>query len=62
LVIKVLHNNFNIKSFGTRPETIKFSPFVHALDNAEGIHAKACVTAQHREMLYQILNLFGNKT
>ena len=47
--------------FGTRPEAIKMAPLVHALDNAEGIHAKVCVTAQHREMLDQVLNLFEIK-
>jgi len=44
--------------FGTRPEAIKMAPLVHALTNAEGIEAKVCVTAQHREMLDQVLNLF----
>ncbi|MCE0555612.1 UDP-N-acetylglucosamine 2-epimerase (non-hydrolyzing) [Motilimonas sp. E26] len=44
--------------FGTRPEAIKMAPLVHALSKAEGIEAKVCVTAQHREMLDQVLNLF----
>ncbi len=44
--------------FGTRPEAIKMAPLVHALNKAEGIEAKVCVTAQHREMLDQVLNLF----
>jgi len=44
--------------FGTRPEAIKMAPLVHALAKADGIDAKVCVTAQHREMLDQVLNLF----
>lgn len=45
--------------FGTRPEAIKMAPLALALADAEGIEAKVCVTAQHREMLDQVLNLFG---
>lgn len=44
--------------FGTRPEAIKMAPVVKALEAAEGIDAKVCVTAQHREMLDQVLELF----
>jgi UDP-N-acetylglucosamine 2-epimerase (non-hydrolysing) len=44
--------------FGTRPEAIKMAPVVHELANAQGIEAKVCVTAQHREMLDQVLKLF----
>jgi UDP-N-acetylglucosamine 2-epimerase (non-hydrolysing) len=44
--------------FGTRPEAIKMAPLVKALNNADGIDAKVCVTAQHREMLDQVLDLF----
>lgn len=44
--------------FGTRPEAIKMAPVVKALAQAEGIDAKVCVTAQHREMLDQVLSLF----
>lgn len=44
--------------FGTRPEAIKMAPLVHALAADEGIDAKVCVTAQHREMLDQVLELF----
>lgn len=44
--------------FGTRPEAIKMAPVVNALAAAEQINAKVCVTAQHREMLDQVLNLF----
>lgn len=44
--------------FGTRPEAIKMSPLVHALAADERFEAKVCVTAQHREMLDQVLELF----
>jgi UDP-N-acetylglucosamine 2-epimerase (non-hydrolysing) len=44
--------------FGTRPEAIKMAPLVHALTNDPRFDAKVCVTAQHREMLDQVLDLF----
>ncbi|MET2851326.1 UDP-N-acetylglucosamine 2-epimerase (non-hydrolyzing) [Vibrio owensii] len=44
--------------FGTRPEAIKMAPLVHALANDERFESKCCVTAQHREMLDQVLELF----
>jgi UDP-N-acetylglucosamine 2-epimerase (non-hydrolysing) len=44
--------------FGTRPEAIKMAPLVHALANDSRFEAKICVTAQHREMLDQVLKLF----
>ncbi len=44
--------------FGTRPEAIKMAPVVKALEAAKGIESVVCVTAQHREMLDQVLNLF----
>ena len=44
--------------FGTRPEAIKMAPVVKALAAADGIDARVCVTAQHREMLDQVLSLF----
>ncbi len=44
--------------FGTRPEAIKLAPVVKALAAAEGIESLVCVTAQHREMLDQVLTLF----
>ncbi|HCE2846197.1 TPA: UDP-N-acetylglucosamine 2-epimerase (non-hydrolyzing) [Vibrio parahaemolyticus] len=47
--------------FGTRPETIKMAPLVHALAADERFEAKCCVTAQHREMLDQVLELFEIK-
>lgn len=47
--------------FGTRPEAIKMAPLVHALAADERFDAKCCVTAQHREMLDQVLELFEIK-
>lgn len=44
--------------FGTRPEAIKMAPVVKALDAHSGIDSRVCVTAQHREMLDQVLSLF----
>ncbi|MGE8450239.1 non-hydrolyzing UDP-N-acetylglucosamine 2-epimerase [Achromobacter kerstersii] len=44
--------------FGTRPEAIKMAPLVHALAQEPAIEARVCVTAQHREMLDQVLGLF----
>lgn len=44
--------------FGTRPEAIKMAPLVQALVADERFEAKVCVTAQHREMLDQVLELF----
>lgn len=45
--------------FGTRPEAIKMAPLVHALAQDEEIESRLCVTAQHREMLDQVLRLFS---
>lgn len=45
--------------FGTRPEAIKMAPVVKALSNSASIEAKVCVTAQHRQMLDQVVTLFG---
>lgn len=47
--------------FGTRPEAIKMAPVVQSLAKAKGIEAKVCVTAQHRQMLDQVLDLFKIK-
>jgi UDP-N-acetylglucosamine 2-epimerase (non-hydrolysing) len=45
--------------FGTRPEAIKMAPLVKALERAgEAIDSKVCVTAQHRQMLDQVLDIF----
>lgn len=44
--------------FGTRPEALKMAPLVRALAGDERFDAKVCVTAQHRKMLDQVLELF----
>ena len=44
--------------FGTRPEAIKMAPLVKAFEKESNISLKVCVTAQHREMLDQILKIF----
>ena len=44
--------------FGTRPEAIKMAPLVHALASDNRFESKVCVTAQHREMLDQVIELF----
>jgi len=43
--------------FGTRPEAIKMFPVVHALRRQPGLDVRVCVTAQHREMLDQVLHI-----
>lgn len=45
--------------FGTRPEAIKMCPLVRELSRREGIKSLCCVTAQHREMLDSVLNIFN---
>ena len=47
--------------FGTRPEAVKMAPVVKALTKVPEIEARVCVTAQHREMLDQVLELFQIK-
>ncbi len=44
--------------FGTRPEAVKMAPVVRRLQETPGVAAKVCVTAQHRQMLDQVLDLF----
>ncbi|MBE3039853.1 MAG: UDP-N-acetylglucosamine 2-epimerase, partial [Chloroflexi bacterium] len=44
--------------FGTRPEAVKMAPVVQALANTGGVESMVCVTAQHRQMLDQVLSLF----
>ena len=45
--------------FGTRPEAIKLFPVIHALRNTPGIDVRVCVTAQHRGLLDQVLEIAG---
>lgn len=47
--------------FGTRPEAIKMAPLVKELESREEIESIVCVTAQHREMLDQVLETFEIK-
>ena len=44
--------------FGTRPEAVKMAPLVRELQSREGIESICCVTAQHREMLDSVLQIF----
>ncbi|EMT39410.1 UDP-N-Acetylglucosamine 2-epimerase [Thermoanaerobacter thermohydrosulfuricus] len=48
-----------ISVFGTRPEAIKMAPLIKALEREKDFESKVCVTAQHREMLDQVLRLFN---
>lgn len=47
--------------FGTRPEAVKMGPVVRTLLHTPGVHTDVCVTAQHREMLDQVLKVFDIK-
>ena len=47
--------------FGTRPEAIKMAPLVKELESRKEIESVVCVTAQHREMLDQVLEVFNIK-
>jgi UDP-N-acetylglucosamine 2-epimerase (non-hydrolysing) len=48
--------------FGTRPEAVKMAPVVRLLAQTTGVESRVCVTAQHRQMLDQVLALFDIKT
>jgi UDP-N-acetylglucosamine 2-epimerase (non-hydrolysing) len=48
----------NLIVFGTRPEAIKMAPLVKAFQKSDNFETKVCVTAQHREMLDQVLEFF----
>ena len=49
--------------FGTRPEAIKMAPLVKEFKRKPNIYnTKVCITAQHREMLDQVLNFFAIKS
>lgn len=45
--------------FGTRPEAIKMAPLVKELERREETESIVCVTAQHRQMLDQVLDTFA---
>ena len=52
-------DNIKVMSvFGTRPEAIKMAPLIKKLEQTQGIESIVCVTAQHREMLDQVLEIF----
>lgn len=58
---KILNTVYYMKIltiFGTRPEAIKMAPIIKRLAQAPGIEQRVCVTAQHRKMLDQVLELF----
>lgn len=46
----------NLIIFGTRPEAIKMAPLIKELKKHSEFQTKVCVTAQHREMLDQVLD------
>jgi len=49
----------NLIIFGTRPEAIKMAPLIHAFNqHSEKFTTKVCLTAQHREMLDQVMSFF----
>jgi UDP-N-acetylglucosamine 2-epimerase (non-hydrolysing) len=48
-----------VSIFGTRPEAVKMAPVVRALAAEPQVEARVVVTAQHRQMLDQVLGLFG---
>ncbi len=45
--------------FGTRPEGVKMAPIIKELEKREGVEQVVCITAQHRQMLDQVINIFG---
>ncbi len=53
-----MHQKKVLLVFGTRPEAIKMAPLVKAFQSDNHFQTKVCVTAQHREMLDQVLDMF----
>ena len=47
--------------FGTRPEAIKMCPLVKELEKCPEIESIVCLTGQHKEMLQQVIDIFGTK-
>ncbi len=47
--------------FGTRPEAIKLAPIIHKLQNQKKYKILICLTAQHRELVDQVINFFDIK-
>lgn len=56
--MKEMHKKKVLTVFGTRPEAIKMAPLVKKLADEQAFDSRVCVTAQHREMLDQVLDLF----
>ena len=60
-----MSKNIKIKkvmfAFGTRPEAIKMAPLIKAFQEEKNFKTSVCVSAQHREMLDQVLNIFDIK-
>jgi UDP-N-acetylglucosamine 2-epimerase (non-hydrolysing) len=54
----VMKNLKVLTIFGTRPEAVKMAPVIHTLQMTPHVETHICVTAQHREMLDQVLSLF----
>lgn len=55
-------NNIKVMTvFGTRPEAIKMAPLVKVLEKRENIDSIVCITAQHRQMLDQVMDIFQIK-
>jgi UDP-N-acetylglucosamine 2-epimerase (non-hydrolysing) len=57
----VAHKIRVLSVFGTRPEAVKMAPVIQALERESEVESRVCVTAQHRQMLDQVLDLFQIK-
>lgn len=61
--IKIMYGDLKMKKimtvFGTRPEAIKICPLINEMKRRESVEVIVCVTAQHRQMLDQVLETFG---
>lgn len=58
--ILMVHKKKNILTiFGTRPEAIKMAPVIHKLKTSQKNQVHVCITAQHRQMLDQVLDIFN---
>ena len=61
ILVRIFFNLYMIKNliiFGTRPEAIKMAPLVKEFEKQAKFETKVCVTAQHRQMLDQVLDFF----
>ena len=58
--LKIVNRKLKVLSvFGTRPEAVKMAPVVKLLLHTTDVESRVCVTAQHRQMLDQVLDLFN---